>query len=411
MKRIPYLLSLWLLILLSCQSEQPSNPAITEVGEWQTIFNGKNLDGWETMGKLATDIEDNVLHLHATAPNNNAWIYTQKEYRNFKLELEFLMADSTANSGILFRFDPTSTGNFNQIAYEANIDWRIDKQNVMGTIENAARANAIPKVAINAWQKLRVEANYDYLQVYFNNQLICETHNRRATKGRIGLQVPISQGDDIAFRNIRVQQLPDNETLALSLEATYKNETIPLQPLFSNHSLDGWHMIGPGKWDFEADVLHGFSGETHSYLISDRLYKNFYLSCRFKIKKEANSGIFIRQHPDSTSVSPIDAVECNIYDHNGYAHAYSTGSIVTHTRAFSKLIEYDAWNEMEIFAKEDHLILTINGKKSAETYLPRKFNRAGPICLQAGTKVFSDNSPSDIYFKDLMIRDMTASDN
>ena len=144
------------------------------------------------MGQLTTEIKNDALHIHATNPNNNAWVFTKKRYKNFKLELEFLMADSTANSGVLFRFDPTSTGNFNQLAYEANIDWRIDKQNVMGTIENAARANAIPKVDINDWQKLRIEAKYDYLQVYFNDQLICETHNRRATEGAIGLQVPLS---------------------------------------------------------------------------------------------------------------------------------------------------------------------------------------------------------------------------
>ncbi len=406
MKRIIYFLWLCLLIIASCQSEKNSNLIITEVGEWKTIFNGKNLDGWETMGKLATDIKESTLHIHATDPNNNAWVFTKKTYRNFKLEVEFLMADSSANSGLLFRFDPTLEGIPNKLAYEANIDWRINHQNVMGTLENAARASTIPKVDIKNWQKLRIEARYDYLQVYFNDQLICETHNRRATEGRIALQVPISQGDDIAFRNIRVQQLPDNEPLGVALEAKYRNNPKPLQPLFANQSLDGWHSTGTGTWDFNEEVLHGYSGTNHSYLISDKTYKNFYLKCSFKIKKEGNSGIFIRQHPDSTSITPLEAIECNIYDHNGFSHAYSTGSIVTHARAFSNLINYENWNEMEIFAKDDHVILTVNGKKSAETYLPRKFNRTGTICLQAGTKVFSDNGPSDIYFKDLMIRSM-----
>ncbi len=406
MKRINYCLYLSIFLFIGCQSDKTTNSTITEVGEWHSIFNGKNLDSWKTMGKLTTDIKNDELHIHATDPNNNAWVFTKTAYKNFKLELEFLMADSAANSGVLFRFDPTLAGIPNQTAYEANIDWRINHQNVMGTLENAARANAIPKVDINDWQKLRIEAKYDYLQVYFNDQLICETHNGRATVGSIGLQVPINQGDDIAFRNIRVQQLPDNEALPITLEEAYRKETTPLQPLFTNQSLAGWHTTGTGTWTFEGDVLHGYSGEKPSYLISDKTYKNFYLKYNFKIKKEDNSGIFIRQHPDSTSINPVDAIECNIYDHNGFSHAYSTGSIVTHARAFSNLIEYEDWNEMEIFAKEDHIILTINGKKSAETYLPRKFNRAGNICLQAGTKVFSDNSPSDIYFKDIVIREM-----
>ena len=405
-KRITYFLLISVLIVASCQPDKQANQSITEAGAWKTIFNGKSLEGWETMGKLATDIKEGELHIHATDPNNNAWVFTKKAYRNFKLELEFLMTDSTANSGVLFRFDPTQEGVPNKVAYEANIDWRINHQNVMGTLENAARANAIPKVDINDWQKLRIEAKYDYLQVYFNDQLICETHNRRATSGRIALQVPISQGDDIAFRNIQVQQLPDNEPLTISLEEAYRNDSMPLQPLLIDQTLEGWHTIGEGTWDFENDVLHGYSGPNPSFLVTNKTYKNFYLTYNFKIIKEDNSGVFIRKHPDSTNVSLKDAIECNIYDHNGYSHAFSTGSIVTHARAFSNLIDYENWNEMEIFAKDDHIILTINGKKSADAYLPRQFTKTGNICLQAGTKVFSDNGPSDIYFKNMMIREM-----
>ena len=179
-----------------------------------------------------------------------------------------------------------------------------------------------------------------------------------------------------------------------------------MDSLFSNQNLEGWQVVGEGSWEFEADVLHGYSGEQTTLLVSDKTYKDFYFKCAFKIKKEDNSGIFIRKHPDSTNISLEDAIECNIYDHNGYEHAYSTGSIVTHARAFSNLIDYDDWNEMEIFANEDQVVLTINGQKSAEAYLPRKFNKTGNICFQAGTRVFSDNGPSHIYLKDMMIRDM-----
>ena len=406
MKRISYLCLLLASMIISCQSEKKDKGPITEAQPWQSLFNGQNLDGWETMGLLETSVKDGALHIHATHPNNNAWVFTKENYRNFKLEAEFLMPDSTANSGLLFRFDPILEGIPNRTAFEANIDWRINHQNVMGTLENAARANAIPKVDIKDWQKMRIEARYDYLQVYFNDALICETHNRRALGGRIALQVPINKGDDIAFRNIRVQELPDTAALKVPLEAAYRNNEKPMEKLFATQTLDGWHTIGAGTWIFEGDVLHGYSGENPSFLVSDKLYKNLYLKTQFKIKKEDNSGIFIRKHRDSTNVSLQDAIECNIYDHNGFEHAFSTGSIVTHTRAFSNLINYEDWNEMEIFAQEDHIILTINGQKSAETFLPRKFNKLGNICLQAGTKVFSDNSPSDIYFKEMTIREM-----
>lgn len=156
----------------------------------------------------------------------------------------------------------------------------------------------------------------------------------------------------------------------------------------------------------EGGILHGYSDGANSFFVSNEAYRNFYLLCKFKILKEDNSGIFIRKHPDSTNVSINDAIECNIYDHNGYSHAYSTGSIAIHARAWSHMIDYTDWNTMEIFAHNNHIVLYINGRKSSEAYLPKQFDKAGNICLQAGPRFFSDNGSSHIYFKDLAIKNM-----
>jgi hypothetical protein len=394
------------LIFSSCFLLDTNDKPVTKIGEWMPIFNGKDLKGWETIGEFESAVKDGVLTLHATHPNNNAWVLTKKAYRNFLLECEFLMPDTTANSGVLIRYEPQKAGAPNATAYEANIDWRMDKQNVMGTLENAARSNFLARPNVQEWQKLQIEAKGDFLKVTFNGKVICETHNDRSAMGKIGLQVPIYQGDDIAFRNIRLKELPDETPAITSLEEAYRNSNRPLKPLLMEGSFDGWQTVGEGKWNFDGAVLHGNSGGQHSFLASDKTYQNVYLKCDFKIAKEHNSGIFIRIHPDSANISAFDGIECNIYDHNGFAHAYSTGSIVFHARAFSHLIDYEDWNTMEIFAKDEHIILTINGKKSAEAYLPAKFVKPGRICLQAGTRIFSDNGPSDIYFRNLQIKEM-----
>jgi len=198
-------------------------------------------------------------------------------------------------------------------------------------------------------------------------------------------------------------KIPENDS---SVVETYRNSTRPLRSMIDNQALTGWHIIGKGEWTYYYGELHGYSGKQPSYLVTDKTYKNFYLSCQFKIKKEDNSGIFIRKHPDSTQVSLQDAIECNIYDHDGTKQVYSTGSLVTHAPAPSNLIDYETWNTMEIFAQEEYIVLYINGQQSAEALLPTHFNKAGNICLQAGTRLYSDNGPSDIYFKNLQIREM-----
>lgn len=384
-----------------------STKSLSQSGNWQTIFNGKDLQGWTERGNFEKEIKDGTLYLKASHAFNNAWVLSEKTYRNFKLELEFLMDDG-ANSGVLFRYNPALNGALNALAYEANIDWDPNIQGPLGTIEHAARAKLIEGIDKMAWNKMRIEALGDHLKVFINESLVCETHNRRSMVGKIGLQVPIRKGGTIGFKNVRIQELDNTELSVPPIEdyyrATYERS---LKPMMEGESLEGWHTIGPGKWSFEeGGVLHGYSGNAHSFLVTNDTYKNFYLKCKFKIIKEDNSGIFIRKHPDSTNVALTDAIECNIYDHNGYSHAYSTGSIVTHARAWYGMTHFEDWNTMEIFAHESYIVLYINGQKASEAHLEGPYNKAGNICLQAGTKVFTDSGPSDIYFKDLKIKNM-----
>lgn len=393
-----------LILLIFCGF---SGKICSQESSWQKLFNEKNLSGWEKRGNFETEIKDGALYLHASHAFNNAWVLSEKSYSNFKLELEFLM-DYGANSGVLFRYNPALNGALNALAFEANIDWNPNIQGPLGTIEHAARAKLIESIDKTAWNQIRIEAKGDHLKVFVNESLVCETHNRRSMIGKIGLQVPIKKGDKIGFRNVKIQELAHTDLSIPPIEdyyrATYER---PLVLMLKENSFEGWSTSGPGKWEFEeGGVLHGYSGATPSFLVSDENYKNFYLKCKFKIIKDDNSGIFIRKDPDSTNITLNDAIECNIYDHNGPGHAYSTGSIVTHARAWYGMTDFEDWNTMEIFAHESLVVLYINGKKASEAHLPERFNISGKICLQAGTKIFTDNGPSDIYFKDLMIKNM-----
>ncbi|NJN28724.1 MAG: DUF1080 domain-containing protein [Cyclobacteriaceae bacterium] len=182
-------------------------------------------------------------------------------------------------------------------------------------------------------------------------------------------------------------------------------EDVAMVPLADSTSLSDWYQVGDAQWDISNGVIHGYSGQKGGFLVHKQNYKNFYLKLKFKIAHEDNSGIFIRHNPsDSLSVTTDNAIECNIYDHNGYTHEFSTGAITPIARAWSKMITYDQWNEMEIFAFEDQICMYVNGQKSSEAHLPEPYNRTGNICLQGGIQVFNDNQPSEVYIKDLYIK-------
>jgi hypothetical protein len=392
------------ILLFGCANQKEDED---KIGEWQNLLEGDDLAAWEQAGDFTVNLEDGVLEISIDESMDGGWLYTEEDYEDFKFEAEFKVP-SGVNSGIAFRYEDSKGGHPAETAYEVNIDHNQDQQNPTGSIYNVARAAWLQSTDVNGWNKIGIEAVGDYLKVSINDTVVSETHDRRSLEGKIGLEA-YGGGKAVktAFRNIRIIEFEDSDYLGPQME-DYLRNTIkkPMVALADMNSLDAWTQIGDGYWEIEDGVIHGYSGEEGGFLISKEAYHNFYLKLKFKIIKEDNSGIFIRRDPTSDEVTTDNAIECNIYDHNGFKHAYSTGSIALHSRAWSNLVDYDDWNQMEIFAFEDRVSMFINGIKSTEKHLPEKFNTKGNICIQGGVKVFLDGGPSDIYIKDIMIRDM-----
>jgi L-ribulose-5-phosphate 3-epimerase len=72
------------------------------------IFNGKDLSGWKKIEGGEWAVEDGVLFGHhgihwSTNPEKTgSWLSTRKQYRDFRLELQF-MVNTGGNSGVFFR--------------------------------------------------------------------------------------------------------------------------------------------------------------------------------------------------------------------------------------------------------------------------------------------------------------------
>ena len=69
--------------------------------DWQPLFNGKDLSGWHEVlgGKWSVSGSDIV---GETGDGRYGWLVTNREHRNFVLELEF-KTEAPGNSGVQFR--------------------------------------------------------------------------------------------------------------------------------------------------------------------------------------------------------------------------------------------------------------------------------------------------------------------
>ena len=72
---------------------------------WQDLFDGKTLNGWTKMaGNAEYKVENGAIVGITTAGSPNTFLVSDKKFaKDFVLEMEVKMDDSTTNSGIQFK--------------------------------------------------------------------------------------------------------------------------------------------------------------------------------------------------------------------------------------------------------------------------------------------------------------------
>ncbi|MDB5485462.1 MAG: hypothetical protein JWR73_2552 [Tardiphaga sp.] len=145
-----------------------------------------------------------------------------------------------------------------------------------------------------------------------------------------------------------------------------------------------WDRVGDANWAMKDGALVAdklVDPKILSYLVSKASYKDFQIKAEFWADADANSGIFIRC--DNPKV--IDAKGCyevNIFDKRPDP-SYGTGAIVDVAKVDPMPKAAGKWNTFDITAKGGHLVVLLNGEKTADVQDTK--HAAGPISLQYGS--------------------------
>ena len=170
-----------------------------------SLFDGKSMDGWTTVGTANWRVEDGALVADkSTAPPNSkgGHLITKDSYKNHQIYAEF-WTDEKANSGIFVRCkDPRKIGA--RDCYEFNIfDSRPDPS--YGTCAIVYFAEANPRLkAAGKWNTMEITANKRQLVLTLNGQKTAETNNGFFEEGHFTLQWG---GGVIKFRKVAVKPL------------------------------------------------------------------------------------------------------------------------------------------------------------------------------------------------------------
>ena len=192
-------------LLWACAPSEPegspglaASPGGAAAGEWQTLFDGTNLNAFTITGDANWSIEGDSVGADA----GQGMLVTNETFADFELHVEF-WASPDANSGIFLRCaDPQNVAD--TTCYEANIyDTRPDQTYRTGGIVNVAEPSAIMHAG-GRWNRYELTADGNALRVVFNGQQLVDVEDDRFADGHIGLQYGAGV---VRFRNVRIRRL------------------------------------------------------------------------------------------------------------------------------------------------------------------------------------------------------------
>ena len=156
--------------------------------------------------------------------------------------------------------------------------------------------------------------------------------------------------------------------------------------LLDSSNKGDWSEVGKANWEMKDGAMTAdkLDGKDLSYLVSKNSYKDFQIKAEFWVDEEANSGIFIRCE-DPHKIGGKTCYEVNIFDKRPDP-SYGTGAIVNVAKVDPMPKAAGKWNTYEITAQGPHLVVVLNGQKTADVQDSTHLN-AGPFALQYGSGV------------------------
>ena len=150
-----------------------------------------------------------------------------------------------------------------------------------------------------------------------------------------------------------------------------------------NSGMENFTATGEANWRAEGGAIVADKGKG-GYLVSKSSYKDFQIKAEFWADTTTNSGIFIRC-TDPAKIGAATCYEVNIFDQRPEPD-YGTGAIVNVAKVNPMPKAGGKWNTYEITAQGSHLVVVLNGQKTADVQ-DSKHNAGGPFALQYGSGV------------------------
>ena len=357
-----------------------------EEGGFTSIFNGKNLDGWQGLVEnpiardtmFRTDLRRKQLEADAKLKDN--WkvedgkivffgegyqnLCSVKSYRDFELIVDWKITKG-GDSGIYLRGSPQV-----QIWDTALVEQgaQVGSGGLYNNQEHESKPLAVADNAVGDWNTFRIIMIQDKVTVYLNGILVTdntvlENYWDRTMpifrEGPIELQ---AHGTNLQFRDIYIRELEG----APELSEIEKN--MGFVQLFNGINLDGW--IG-NKTDYIVEngeiVIYPHGGGGSGNLYTEKEYDDFTFSFEFKLTPGANNGLGIHAPLEGNAaylgkeIQILDNTSPIYADLKDYQYHGSVYGILPARKGALKPV--GEWNSQEVTVKGNQIRVVLNGQR------------------------------------------------
>ncbi len=349
-----------------------------------SIFNGKDLTGWEGLvknpiarGKMSKKelakaqvkaneqmlqdwfVKDGVIGFKGEGYNN---ICSIKDYGDFEMLVDWKITNG-GDSGIYLRGTPQVQ--IWDIA-RTNVGAQVGSGGLYNNKKNERNPLVVADNPINEWNTFRIKMVGERVTVHLNgvlvtNNVVLENYWDRNLpifkKEAIELQ---AHGEDLGFKNVYVREIESGDVLLSDEE-----KASGFKSLFNGKDLDHW--IG-NKTDYLVENNEIFVNPKqggHGNLYTAEEYSDFVFKFEFKLTPGANNGLGI--HTPLKGDAAYVGKELQILDNTAaiyknlkpYQYHGSVYGIIAAKRGFLKPV--GEWNTEEVIVKGDDIKIIVNG--------------------------------------------------
>lgn len=290
-----------LLVVMTCflgfSATATRAAAPPETGEYQSLFNGKDLTGWEGNPSLWSVKDGAITGVTKTDPkltHNTFLVYAEAEFADFELRLSYRIVNG--NSGIQYRSKVVGQGDFGPIVggYQADFEAgktysgilyeergrgilakrgektviRDDNGNTKVDVVGSVGDSDAIQAAIRAeqWNDYVIVAQGNRLEHYINGlktiEVVDEQTAKAATSGVIALQIHVGPAMTVQFKDIRIKQLKPKRIVLIPGGASHGSGDHEHRAgclLFAKclAGVPGVEVITTSGWPTEPSVLAG----------------------------------------------------------------------------------------------------------------------------------------------------------